>query len=42
MWVVFLGILLLSQGCWWAVSLFVVAALPFWVARDLLQSSVRS
>jgi hypothetical protein len=42
MWVVFLGILLLSQGYWWAVSLFVVAALPFWVARDLLQSSVRS
>jgi hypothetical protein len=42
MWVVFLGILVLSQGSWWAVPLFVVAALPFWVGRDLLQSTVRS
>jgi hypothetical protein len=39
MWVVFLSVLLLSQGYWWGASLFVVAALPFWVARDILQPS---
>jgi hypothetical protein len=42
MWVVFLRVLLLSQGYWWAASLFVVAALLFWVGRDILQSSARS
>ena len=42
MWVVFLSILLLSQGYWWAVSLLVVAALPLWVAREFLQSSAQS
>jgi len=41
-WLVFLGILLLSQGYWWAVALLAVAALEFWVARDQLQSRVRS
>jgi hypothetical protein len=42
MWVVFLSVLLLCQGYWWAVSLFVAAALPFWAGRDILQSSARS
>ncbi len=42
MWAVFLSVLLLSQGYGWAVSPFVVAALPFWVGRDILQSSARS
>jgi hypothetical protein len=41
-WLVFLGILLLSQANWWAVALLAVAALEFWVARDQLQSRGRS
>ena len=41
-WLVFLGILLLSQGYWWAAALLAVAALEFWVARDQLRSRVRS
>jgi hypothetical protein len=40
--VVFLSVLLLCQGYWWAVSLFVAAAMPFWAGRDILQSSARS
>lgn len=42
LWVLFLTVVLLTQGYWWAVSLFVLAALPIWVARDILQSSARS
>ena len=41
-WLVVLGFLLLWGGYWWGVSLFVVAALPFWIGRDMLQSSARS
>jgi hypothetical protein len=41
-WLVVLGALLCWGGYWWGVSLFVVAALPFWIARDILQSSARS
>ena len=41
-WLVILGGILCSFGYWWGASLFVVAALPFWVAYQLLQPSVRS
>jgi hypothetical protein len=41
-WLVVLGAILCWGGYWWGVSLFVVAALPFWIARDMLQSSARS
>jgi hypothetical protein len=41
-WLVVLGAVLCGDGYWWGASLFVVAALPFWVAYQLLQPSVRS
>ncbi len=36
-WLVVLAAILCSGGYWWGVALFVVAALPFWVAYHLLQ-----
>jgi hypothetical protein len=41
-WLVVLGAILCWGGYWWGVSLFVMAALLFWIARDILQSSARS
>ena len=41
-WLVVLGAILCWGGYWWGASLFVVAALPFWVAYQLLQPSVGS
>ena len=41
-WVVALGAILCWGGYWWGASLFVLAVLPFWIARDILQSRVQS
>ena len=41
-WLVVLAAILCRGGNWWGVSLFVVAALPFWVACQLLAPGVRS
>ena len=41
-WLPALAAILCSGGYWRRASLFVVAALPFWVAYQLLQPSVRS
>jgi hypothetical protein len=41
-WLLAPGAILCSGGYWRRASLFVVAALPFWVAYQLLQPSVRS
>jgi hypothetical protein len=41
-WLVVLGAILCWGGYWWGVSLFVVAALCFWVVYQLLQPSTRS
>jgi hypothetical protein len=41
-WLVVLGAILCWGGYWWRASLFVAAALPFWVAYQLLQPSAGS
>jgi hypothetical protein len=41
-WVVIIASILCSYGYWWGALLFVVAALPFWVAYQLFQSRVRN
>jgi hypothetical protein len=41
-WLVVLAAILCGTGYWWGASLFVLAALPFWIARDILQSTARS
>jgi hypothetical protein len=41
-WLVVLGAILCGFGYWWGASLFVVAVLPFWIAYQLLQPSLRS
>jgi len=42
LWLVTLGAGLCWHGYWWGASLWVVAALPFWISYQILQPSVRS
>jgi hypothetical protein len=41
-WLIIIGAILCAYGYWWGAALFVVTALPFWVAYQLLQPSVQS